>query len=80
MQITSEEQREEAQRLVGLTPEESEAADVALALRIAEQQESAIASMWTMENSMLQEIVETINARRTDRSSGNQETEVQPPE
>ena len=80
MQIPSEEQREEAQRLVGLTPEESEAEDVALALRIAEQQESAIASMWTMENSMLQEIVETINARRTDRSSGNQETEVQPPE
>ena len=80
MQITSEEQREEAQRLVGLTPEESEAEDVALALRIAAQQESAIASMWTMENSMLQEIVETINARRTDRSSGNQETEVQPPE
>ena len=65
MGLTDDEHREEARRLLGLTPEESEIEDVALALRIADDQERAATGLAELDRRMLMEIVEVIDARRT---------------
>jgi hypothetical protein len=80
MGLTDEEQREEAARLVGLTPTESEVEDVALALRIGDDQEQAAAGLAALDRRMLVEIVEVLDARRTGRSRRDEASAVQPAE
>jgi hypothetical protein len=80
MGLTDEEQREEAARLVGLTPTESEVEDVALALRIGDDQEQAAAGLAALDRRMLVEIVGVLDARRTGRSGRDESAAVQPAE
>jgi hypothetical protein len=80
MELTTDEQREEAARLVGLSTAESDVEDVALALRIADSQEQAAAGMAELDRRMLVEIVEVLDARRTGGSGRDETTAVQPAE
>ena len=80
MGLTDEEQREEAARLVGLTPTESEVEDVALALRIGDDQEQAASGLAALDRRMLVEIVEVLDARRDGGSRRDEAAAVQPAE
>ena len=80
MGLTDEEQREEARRLVGLSAEASDVEDVALALRIADDQEQAASGLAELDRRMLVEIVEVLDARRTGGSGRDETTAVQPAE
>jgi len=80
MGLTDEEQREEARRLVGLSTDESDVEDVALALRIADDQERAASGLAELDRRMLVEIVGVLDARRTGRSSRDESAAVQPAE
>ena len=80
MGLTDEEQREEAARLVGLSATESEVEDVALALRIGDDQEQAAAGLAELDRRMLVEIVEVLDARRDGGSRRDEASAVQPAE
>jgi hypothetical protein len=80
MGLTDGEQREEAARLVGLSPTESEVEDVALALRIADDQEQASSGLAELDRRMLVEIVEVLDARRVGGSGRDEAAAVQPAE
>ena len=80
MGLTDEEQREEARRLVGLSAEASDVEDVALALRIADDQEQAASGLAELDRRMLVEIVEVPDARRTGGSGRDEASAVQPAE
>ena len=78
MGLTDEEQREEARRLVGLSTDESDVEDVALALRIADDQEQASSGLAALDRRMLVEIVEVLDARRDGGSRRDEAAAVQP--
>jgi len=80
MGLTDEEHREEARRLVGLSTDESDVEDVALALRIADDQEQASSDLAELDRRTLVEIVEVLDARRTGGGRRNESAAVQPAE